>query len=173
MEEGRFAGLVDLSFDQIYDELFPVIYRFVRVRTPQSDVEDVVAEIMAKIWRAMPSFRGQSLKPWALRVAYNHIADYYRQKKRTPALLPLEDNLVGTDPSEKATNILSIGQVLSSLPPSQTAVIQLRLVEGLSAQDVAGILGITQQAVDSMLYRAKKGFRRLYRNLETAGGEQK
>lgn len=163
----------DLSFDEVYDQLFPVIYRFVKVRIPNSDVEDVVAEIMAKIWGAMPYFRGPNLKSWALRIAYNHVADYYRRRKRAPALLPLADNLMGADPREDPVNLLSIGQVLSSLPPKQTAVIQLRLVEGLSAQDVAGILGITHEAVDSMLYRAKKRFRQIYRNLETAGGEQK
>ncbi|CAA7601802.1 RNA polymerase sigma factor, sigma-70 family [Acididesulfobacillus acetoxydans] len=162
-----------LSFDDIYEQLFSPVYRFVKVRIPGRDIEDVVAEIMAKIWRALPTFRGPNLKPWALRIAYHHVADYYRRSQRIPALVPLEDNLRGSDPCEETAALLHIGQVLAGLPPKHTAVIQLRLVEGLSADDVAGILGITHEAVDSMLYRAKKGFRKIYHDLETAGGEQK
>ncbi|MHB1654074.1 MAG: RNA polymerase sigma factor [Desulfitobacteriaceae bacterium] len=161
-----------LSFEDIYEELFPSIYRFVRVRIPKSDVEDVAAEIMVKVWRALPSFRGLSLKPWALRIAYHHIADYYRNHKRVPKVIPLEEMSLGSDHSEQWLTLLSVSQALAKLSPNHVTVIQLRLVEGLSASETAGILGITREAVDSLLYRAKKSFRILYQGFGTAGGGQ-
>jgi RNA polymerase sigma-70 factor (ECF subfamily) len=64
--------------------------------------------------------------------------------------------------------MLSIGQALSEMTNQQVSVIQLRLTEGFSAAETARILGISPSAVDSILYRAKKSFRKLY--LGTAGG---
>ncbi len=72
-----------VSFDQIYEELFPAVYRFVCLRIPASEIEDVAAEIMAKVWKSLPGFEGRSsLRSWALRIAANYIADFYRSRKK-------------------------------------------------------------------------------------------
>lgn len=161
----------DRSFDEVYDQLFPAIYRFIAARVPGSDVEDVTAEVMAKAWRAWPEFQGNSSpKTWALRIAYNQIADYYRKKKHWPVIMSLEpDNVTMPDPSEQASILLSIGQALAHLNQQQVAVIQLRLVEGFSAAEAAAVLGISPSAVDSLLYRAKKSFRELYQGTKGGG----
>ncbi|NMA68069.1 MAG: sigma-70 family RNA polymerase sigma factor [Desulfitobacterium sp.] len=156
------------SFEQIYDELFPIIYRFVRLRVPQSEVEDITAEVITKIWRALPNFEGKSsLKSWALKIAYHHIADYYRATKgKGVQVISLSEEIKSSTPQEDHSNnlitALSVSEVLSKLSEPQIAVIQLRLIEGFSAIEVAQIMGITQQAVDSLLYRAKKSFRKHY-----------
>ncbi|AGA69403.1 RNA polymerase sigma factor, sigma-70 family [Desulfitobacterium dichloroeliminans LMG P-21439] len=163
------------SFDAIYEELFPVLYRFVRMRVPQSDVEDVTAEVLTKVWRALPNFEGKSsLKSWTLRIAYHHIADFYRTRKgKGMQIVSLSEEIKSTAATEDHSNdlltVLSVSDTLSKLSEPQVAVIQLRLVEGFSAIEVAQILGITQQAVDSLLYRAKKSFRKYY-EMENAGG---
>ncbi|AFM00636.1 MULTISPECIES: RNA polymerase sigma factor [Desulfitobacterium] len=163
------------SFDEIYEELFPILYRFVRLRVPQSDVEDVTAEVITKVWRALPSFEGKSsLKSWSLRIAYHHIADFYRTRKgKGIQIVSLSEEIKSTqateDHSDHLLTVLSVSETLSKLSEQQVAVIQLRLIEGFSAIEVAQILGITQQAVDSLLYRAKKSFRKYY-ELENAGG---
>ncbi|HZK53078.1 MAG TPA: sigma-70 family RNA polymerase sigma factor [Desulfosporosinus sp.] len=154
------------SFDEVYEIIFPIVYRFVSIRVPKADVEDVAAEIIMKIWRGLPDIEKKNfLKAWALKIAFHQIVDYYRTHKRMPAMtleeihkpLPQE-----TDQSERWATLLSVGEALAQLSPQQVNVIQLRLIEGFSAGEVAGILGTTQQAVDSLLYRAKKGFRKIY-----------
>jgi RNA polymerase sigma-70 factor, ECF subfamily len=64
-----------------------------------------------------------------------------------------------------------VGQTLASLSGPQVAVIQLRLIEGFNASEAADILGITQPAVDSLLYRAKQSFRKIYQGTENKGGK--
>lgn len=162
------------SFDQIYEELFPAIYRFVCLRIPSSEIEDVTAEIMAKIWKSISGFEGRSsLKCWALRIAANYIADFYRGKKEIK-IIPLTEELQNTqsnrDYGEDLATVMTVNKTLAQLTESQVAVIQLRLIEGFSSLETASILGMTQQAVDSMLYRAKKNFRSIYQ-AEMAGGE--
>jgi RNA polymerase sigma-70 factor (ECF subfamily) len=162
------------SFDETYEELFPTVYRFVCLRIPSSEIEDVTAEIMAKIWRSLSSFEGRSsLKSWSLRIATNYIADFYRRRKEVK-IIPLTEELQvlqnNRDHGEDLATVLSISSTLAQLTEPQVAVIQLRLIEGFSSTETASILGTTQQAVDSMLYRAKKSFRAIYQ-AEVAGGE--
>ena len=164
----------DSSFDEIYEVIFPFIYRFVSIRVPKPDVEDVSAEIIVKVWRGLPNMeKRNALKAWALKIATHQIIDYYRTHKRTPAMtleeiskqLPQE-----SDQSETWATLLSVGEALEKLSTQQVNVIQLRLIEGFTAGEVAEILGTTQQAVDSLLYRAKKGFRKIYQGNPDKGG---
>lgn len=161
------------SFDETYELLFPLIYRYVSIRVPKPDVEDVTAEIIVKVWRGLPNIEKlSSLKSWALTIAAHQITDYYRSHKRAP-MIALEDTLSEpeqSDQSESWVTLLSVKETLAKLSPQQVNVIQLRLIEGFSAGEVAEILGTTQQAVDSLLYRAKKGFRKIYQgNLDRGG----
>lgn len=165
----------DSSFDEIYEEIFPLIYRFVSFRVPKPDVEDVAAEIIVKVWRGLSTIeKREALRAWSLKIATHHIADYYRKNKRAPALAleeitqPLPQEAEHSE--EKWATFLSVGEALAKLSPQQVNVIQLRLIEGFSAFEVAEIMGITHQAVDSLLYRAKKGFRKVYQGTGDKGG---
>ena len=162
------------SFGETYEQLFPLIYRFVSIRVPKSDVEDVTADIFVKVWRGLAKMEKKTaLKAWALTIATHQIADYYRTHKRKPVTAleeitkPLPQEY---DQSETWATFLSVGEALKKLSPQQVNVIQLRLIEGFSAGEVAEILGTTQQAVDSLLYRAKKGFRKIYQGNQSKGG---
>jgi len=156
------------SFDQIYEELFPSVYRFVRLKIPINDIDDVASDIMVKVWKSLPNFEGKtSLKGWALKIAANQIADYYRTHRHKPfysltALEGLNQCTLDTDPSEKIVELNIVKQALSQLTEPQLTAIQLRLIEGFSAIEAAEILQTTPQAVDSLLYRAKKSFRQAY-----------
>ncbi len=165
---------VDSSFDEIYEELFPIIFRFVRTRVAESEIEDITVETLTKIWKALPGFKGESsLKSWALRIAYNQVADFYRSRKAVSLISLTEIETVQSvhDHSESWTELLSVEQTLAKLPAQQVTAIQLRLIEGFSAAEVGEVLGISPKAVDSLLYRAKKSFRKLY-ELEHKGGKR-
>lgn len=150
------------------------MYRFVCLRIPSTEIEDVTAELMSKIWRSIPGFEGRSsLKSWALRISANYIADFYRSRKEIKIVElteELQNTQDGRDYGEDLATILSVSSTLAQLTEPQVAVIQLRLIEGFSSSETASILGTTQQAVDSLLYRAKKSFRTIYQ-AEVAGGE--
>lgn len=163
------------SFDEVYEEIFPPIYRFVKMRIPKNDVDDVTAEIITKVWKALPGFSGKSaLKTWVLSIARNHIVDYYRSRKNIPILdLSEAEAQAEDDYSERLATSMTVGQTLAQMSEPQVAVIQLRLMERFSAAETGEILGITQQAVDSLLYRAKRSFRRIYalENQEVAASD--
>jgi RNA polymerase sigma-70 factor (ECF subfamily) len=158
-------------FGQAYDVLFPAVYRYVRLRVPAEETEDVTAEIMARIWKASGKFAGKSsLKTWALKIAANHVADYYRRRKQVTTV-PLNEQpaLIAGGPGldDSVPEALLLGSVFARLPENQVAVMEFRLIEGLSARETAEVMGATPQAVDSLLYRAKQNFRRAWEQ-ETA-----
>ncbi|MDR1320473.1 MAG: sigma-70 family RNA polymerase sigma factor [Gracilibacteraceae bacterium] len=157
-------------FGQIYDVLFPAVYRYIRLRVPAAETEDVTAEAMARIWKASGGFAGKSsLKTWALKITARHVAEYYRRRKQTTAPLGEEPALIpdGLNPAETVPDSLAIRNVFAGLPENQVAVIEFRLIEGLSARETAEVMAVTPQAVDSLLYRAKQNFRRAWEQ-ETA-----
>ncbi|MDR0434553.1 MAG: sigma-70 family RNA polymerase sigma factor [Gracilibacteraceae bacterium] len=158
-------------FSRVYDSLFPAVYRYVCLRIPAAETEDVTAEIMARIWKASGGFAGKSsLKTWALKIAARRVAEYYRRRKQT-AIAPLGERPIlppgGLNPAETVPESLAIRNVFTQLPENQVAVIELRLIEGLSARETAEVMAVTPQAVDSLLYRAKQSFRRAWEQ-ETA-----
>jgi RNA polymerase sigma-70 factor (ECF subfamily) len=165
----------DTGFEEIYEQLFPLIYRFVIIRVPASAAEDLTAEIMVKLWRSLADLKEKSaLRSWALRIAYNQIVDYYRSEKHIPVFCgnkQPDPAKMTQDHTEQAVLLSSIKDTLSRLPASQVTVIQLRIVEGFSAAEVAAILGTSKQAVDSLLYRAKKGFCKIY-SARNMGGKR-
>jgi RNA polymerase sigma-70 factor (ECF subfamily) len=165
--------VINYSFEEIYEQLFPLIYRFVIVRVPPQEVEDLTAEIMVKVWKALSEFKGKcSLRTWALRIAYHQIVDYYRSERHIPVLSyneQLDIKQLTPDHVEQLTMLSCIKEALAKLPAPQVVVIQLRLVEGFSTDEVANILGTNQKAIDSLLYRAKKGFRKFYQAENTGG----
>lgn len=167
---------IGFTFEEIYEQLFPLIYRFVIVRVPKHEVEDLTAEIMVKVWKALSGFKEKcTIKTWAMKIAYHQIADYYRTEKHIPILSFNEQlDIAQFEPDyvEQLTTLSCIKEALAKLPAPQVVVIQLRLVEGFSASEVANILGTSQQAVDSLLYRAKKGFRSFYKAENTGGNRR-
>ncbi|HWQ89172.1 MAG TPA: sigma-70 family RNA polymerase sigma factor [Desulfitobacteriaceae bacterium] len=164
---------INYSFEEIYEKLSPLIYRFVIVRVPASEAEDLTAEIMVKVWRNLAGLKEKtSLQAWALSIAYHQIIDYYRSEKHIPVISANnQPDIEGLTPdhAEQLIKMNSIEETLTKLPASQVAVIQLRIVEGFSAAEVADILGTSKQAVDSLLYRAKKRFRKYYAVRNTGG----
>ncbi|MDA8443099.1 MAG: RNA polymerase sigma factor [Peptococcaceae bacterium] len=163
----------EASFEQVYEQLFAPVYRFVKLRIPESEVDDVTSEIIVKVWRSLPGFAGKSsLTTWALRIAYHQVADYYRALQAKPKLqlqAEIGEDTAEGDPSEQVATSLSVSHTLAQMSEAQVAVIQLRLVQSLSAAETGEILGMSGRAVDSLLYRAKKSFRKLY-CVEAAGG---
>ncbi|MCL1853549.1 MAG: sigma-70 family RNA polymerase sigma factor [Peptococcaceae bacterium] len=170
----------DGAFDDIYDELFPAIFRYTRLRVCSSEVEDVTADVMVRIWQSLDSFEGRgSLKAWAFAIASRTVADYYRKGgSKKVELAPLSDGVAeARDLVEDVALAFAVSDVMARLSEPQAAVIQMRLVEGLDAEQTASLLGMSRQAVDSLLYRARKKFQALYNHVDSgirfsgAGGD--
>ncbi|HXX29461.1 MAG TPA: sigma-70 family RNA polymerase sigma factor [Myxococcaceae bacterium] len=147
------------------------VFRFgLRMCGSEEDARDVLQETLLAAVRGLPEFRGQAdLSTWLYQIARSFCIKARRRRVGEPAdKVALHEREVQEVPSEEATvdarvHAREIGDVLQtailSLPESYREVIVLKHVEGLTAEEVAGVLHQDVAAVKSRLHRARAGLR--------------
>jgi RNA polymerase sigma factor (sigma-70 family) len=141
------------------------------LRDPEA-TQDAVQETFLRAFQAMGRFNGRyQLRAWLTRIARNVCLDQFRTRSRRPSeprALDGEDLKLLTRPEETDPELLyirsfegrDVRQTLASLPSSYRDVITLRYVEGLPYAEIATSLGIAESRVRTILYRARRRFRK-------------
>ena len=153
-----------------------------RLLRDPADAEEVVQETFLAALEKLPGFRGEAaFTTWLHRVAANGALMRLRRRRRAPEVAteqPLEELLprfdahgridsgVRHDWSKRADEQLAdrevrlaIEEAVQNLPEDYRIVFLLRDVEGLSSEEMAGLLGISVAAVKSRLHRARLALR--------------
>lgn len=134
-----------------------IIHKVCRIyRDSPEDREDLFQEVVFQLWRSYPSFRGGSKSStWLYRVALNTAMVSFRKNRpnvTSAEYLPdvqFED--INYDGNERQEKLLASIRQLSE---PDRALIALYLDE-LSYQQIAGILGISENNVGVKLNRIK------------------
>ncbi|OKK22885.1 RNA polymerase subunit sigma-70 [Streptomyces sp. CB00455] len=128
-----------------------------------ADAEDAVQEAFLSAWRRLPEFRhGASFGTWMYRIVTNRCLNIAR---RRPHPLPLESvpepaaadadssppRLAETDAATTA-----LVRALSDLTPELRACWVLRELHGLHYEEIAHVVGSSEQAVRGRLFRARR-----------------
>jgi RNA polymerase sigma-70 factor (ECF subfamily) len=152
----------------------PRVYRFgVSMCRDPEDASDIAQETLLAMARSIRDFRGEaSVGSWLFTIARRFCMRKRRRSKYAPAEERSLDALdTGgaerlTDPAPGPEQEAAGRQIeralraaIGSLDPSQREVLVLRDVEGLTAPEVAQVLGIGVQAVKSRLHRARLAVR--------------
>ena len=152
----------------------PHLYRFgLRMCGNVEDAGDIVQESLISMARSVRDFRGDSsISSWLYTIARRFCIKKRRRSKFAPAReesLDAPGSEAGqrvADPAptpEQTAADRELATVLThaidALDPPQREVLVLRDVEGLSAPDVAKVLGISVDAVKSRLHRARVAVR--------------
>ena len=128
----------------------------------RAEAEDITQEVMLRIWRAAPTWRAGDAKisTWAYKVAMNLCTDRLRRRARAQ---PLDD---GPEPIDQAhsteQNLIeadrhfALMRALDRLPPRQSEAVVLRHIEGLSNPEIAIIMDLGVEAVESLIARGKR-----------------
>lgn len=151
----------------------PRVYRFAlhRLGSPD-DAEDVVQVVLAKATRRIETYRGESpLLAWLLVICRREVAGHLARSGRQVVGLfaPGEedgfDNLPGPDADEpdsvgaREQLAVLVHESLDRLPERQAVALELKYVEGYSSKEIARHIGISDEAVQSLLARARRTFR--------------
>jgi DNA-directed RNA polymerase specialized sigma24 family protein len=146
------AGLEDL-----FRAHWPLVNGYLARRTGDAVLaEELAQETFYRATRAFLGWRGGSAVAWLLAIARHVLIDEVRRGRR---LVPLPDSLVaGIEPSGGD----DVTRVLASLPKSQRHVLELIYVYGYSHAEAAAILGTSEGAVKTAVWRARSAFRHAY-----------
>ncbi len=130
--------------------------------------EDIAQEVWIQIFRALPSYRGESqFGTWAHRIAVNRTLNALRRTRRLMKIETdiTEDTAVVEHGSEKAMLAASIEAAAAQLSPGARTVFLLHDVEGYTHEEIAAELGITPGGSKSQLFKARAKLRRLLAHL--------
>ena len=161
------------AFARLVDETSGHIYRVAyQILGDEQDAEDVLQETYIKAFHSLPNFEGRSsLTTWLYRIAVNEALMMVR--KRKPQTVSVEEN--NTFDAEAESESMQIvdfcclpeGELLSSesrrfldqaiqnLPDTLRVVFVMRDIEGLSIEETAEALGLSESNVKTRLLRAR------------------
>ncbi len=130
----------------------------------ECDADEVIQEVQLKVWRGLPSFRGESsFRTWMTRVGINEALQLRRREKVRSNWLALEDFPGLTSGIESPQRSLlrveetqAVRRAVVGLPPMYRQVLTLREFEQLSVRETAIKLQSTIPAVKTRHLRARK-----------------
>jgi RNA polymerase sigma-70 factor (ECF subfamily) len=164
-DHGAFKALVDR-----YQAL--VINTCYNLLGNRQDAEDVAQEVFFQVYKSAKKFRQEAkISTWLYRIAVNRSLNFVRDNRRFRWPESLSSLLEGerqrvSDVStsnsdrpdvaleEKEQNVI-VKKAIDSLPEKQRAAFVLHKYEGLSYQEIAGILQRSLSSVESLIHRAK------------------
>lgn len=129
---------------------------------------DVSQEVWMQIFRALPSYRGDSqFGTWAHRIAVNRTLNALRKIRRIAKLeIDIEDDSAITENEADRTFMAeSIEQAMIKLSPGARAVFVLHDIEGYTHGEIGEELGITAGGSKSQLFKARAKLRTLLAHL--------
>ena len=166
--ERYFAGDTS-AFDEImirYErQIYRVCYRFVEDR---EDAMDLAQDVFVKAFEHLPTFRREStLKTWLYRIAINHCLNHV--KKHSQEFVQVTEFTSSTKSSAQAElehqeQRQRFRRLVKRLPPKQKAILELRVNEQLSYEEIAKISGRSVSTIKASVFFALEKLRKLVKD---------
>jgi len=150
-------------------KLWRLLSRFIR---DPAEVEDVAQESFIKAYRALPSFRGDSaFYTWLYRIGINTAKNYLvAMGRRAPTTTGFDsEEAESFENGEQLRDIntpesvlmskqiaATVNETMAELPEELRTAITLREIEGLSYEEIAGIMNCPIGTVRSRIFRARE-----------------
>lgn len=141
----------------------------IRYTKDQEEAMEIVNDSFMKVLGNISDYDGSKpFRAWYGRILINSAVDNYRKNsRRQSALLQLNDQESSVESEEPAINAeLSAQDILSlfsCLPEKYRMIFNLFEIEGYSHEEIAGMLDISSSASRTILSRAKKMLRELFK----------
>jgi RNA polymerase sigma-70 factor (ECF subfamily) len=165
-----------LALRRFFDEYFDRLYRFAyaRLRGDAALAEDAAQNALARAVRGLSGFRGEaSLFSWLAQICRNEIADLVEKSARVAAHTvsldaqgPAGDAARSVPAAEEADKAFAVAerlrlirQVLDELPGRYGEMLELKYIEEWDVERIASRAGLTFEAAQSQLQRARLALR--------------
>lgn len=151
------------SYNAFLQKIAILLRRMVSKKLPQSDVEDVVQDILISVHKARHTYDGQRpLMPWIFAIARFRINDhlrrlYARASHETDGEGILEN--FQDDVTKPLGETESVEELLRDVPEKQRHILTMMYVEGFTARETGEKLEMNESAVKVAAHRALKKIR--------------
>ncbi len=137
------------------------------------DTEDITQEALLRLWTHANSWRADkaSVSTWLHRITHNLCIDYLR-KDKSNVTGELNDEHESKDrPAsvpEQNERLDALKNALELLPERQRSAIILSHYQGFSNKEIAQVMDISVDALESILARARRGLRAQLSDLQAS-----
>jgi RNA polymerase sigma-70 factor (ECF subfamily) len=132
---------------------------------------DLAQEVFIKAFEHLPTFRRESsVKTWLYRIAINHCINH--RKKHSHEFVEVTEHTCSVPATvqelmEDKERREQFRQMVQRLPPKQKAILELRIHEQLSYEEIARISGRSVSTIKASVFFALEKLRKLVKAPET------
>ena len=159
------------AFAELYVRHRDTVFRYLRARCGDDDTAlDLAAVTFEHALKAIGRYttRGGGALAWLLRIARNAAVDDARRRRRRwvlpvrstdewPALArPTEEAVIAADEGDH------LRRLLAELPAIQRDAIALRFGAGMTAREIGGVIGKSEEATQKLIVRAVARLKEAY-----------
>jgi RNA polymerase sigma-70 factor (ECF subfamily) len=161
----RVAAGEPQAFRGLVDRHLPTVLAIARrMLKDDAEAEDVAQETMLRLWRNAAGLElgPGGVRPWLRRVASNLCIDRVRATRSTSVVDEIPEQ---AEPAGQVRYLTErelkgrVDQALKALPERQRLALTLFHYEGMSQIEVGQVLGISDEAVESLLARARRSLK--------------
>ena len=155
------------AWSHLYEELAGPVLGYLRARGA-AEPEDLLSEVFLSMVRGVHGFRGDSrqFRSWVFTIAHRRLIDERRARAKRPIELrgDLEPVVADEDPATEVVDRLTDEEIiglLDAVTPEQRDVLLLRLLAGLTIDEIATVVGKTKGAVKALQRRGLLALREI------------
>lgn len=150
------------AFGELYKQYAPMVHGIILLRLPYNEVQDLVQEVFLAAFKGISQLADpERFGSWVGQIARNRASEFYRRRKITEEL---PEELAGA--AHVSPRALEVLDAIRAMPDAYRETLVLRLVEGLSGNEIAECTGRTPDSVRVNLHR---GMDMLRKRLEIDG----
>jgi RNA polymerase sigma factor (sigma-70 family) len=167
----------DTAFKELVQTYEKLVYNTtLSIVQNETVADDITQDVFIKVFQSISTFQGESkLSTWLYRIAITKSLDYLKYKKRKKRFAFIQ-SLTGSSNEEvfhppefnhpgivmeQKENAKALFMAMNKLPDNQRIAFTLHKLEALKQEDVAAVLQVSVQAVESLIARAKANLRKI------------
>lgn len=156
----------------LMERYYRVVFRLCRsILRHSEDAEDATQEVFVRAFQSLGQFAGRgAFGGWLRRLTVNHCLNRVqtvaaRVSAKSYSLDAMSESLVTNHEADPEERLLRseerrrIHDELDLLPPQQRVALALRLLEGLTYEEIADMMGVPVNSVRSWLHRGRARLR--------------
>jgi len=151
----------------------PLVNFFVRMVRDQALAEDLAQEVFLRVYQARRRYQPEArFTTWLYRIATNLALNAIRDRKPVAAMVQFEDGAKQSDAAHIADERPTAEQLMmeserermirravEALPEKQCAAVILHKYQNVDYRQISKVLGVSESAVKSLLFRAYESLR--------------